>query len=107
MKKLTRVLAALMALTMMGTLAACGSSDDSKAESLAAESHYKENDEVAVDASLVDDMVKNDPDIKGQTIYWLADYDINPVNNQDRSVALTLFEDKSYPGRRSGGHVPL
>lgn len=32
MKKLTRVLAALMALTMMGTLAACGSSDDSKAE---------------------------------------------------------------------------
>lgn len=94
MKKLTRVLAALMALTMMGTLAACGSSDDSKAESSAAESHYKENDEVAVDASLVDDMVKNDPDIKGQTIYWLADYDINPVNNQDRSVALTLFEDK-------------
>ena len=94
MKKLTRVLAALMALTMMGTLAACGSSDDSKAESSAAESHYKENDEVAVDASLVDDMVKNDPDIKGQTIYWLADYDVNPVNNQDRSVALTLFEDK-------------
>ena len=94
MKKLTRVLAALMALTMMGTLAACGSSDDSKAEPSAAESHYKENDEVAVDASLVDDMVKNDPDIKGQTIYWLADYDINPVNNQDRSVALTLFEDK-------------
>ncbi len=24
----------------------------------------------------------------------LADYDINPKNNQDRSVALSLFEDK-------------
>lgn len=54
----------------------------------------RKKDDVAIDASLVDDMVKNDPDIKGQTIYWLADYDINPKNNQDRSVALSLFEDK-------------
>ena len=89
------MLAALMALTMMGALGACGGSDSSKsASSSEAESAYKEKDDVAVDASLVDDMVKDDPDIKGQTIYWLADYDINPKNNQDRSVALSLFEDK-------------
>ena len=95
MKTLKRMLAALMALTMMGALGACGGSDSSKsASSSEAESAYKEKDDVAVDASLVDDMVKDDPDIKGQTIYWLADYDINPKNNQDRSVALSLFEDK-------------
>lgn len=96
MRTLKRMLAALMALTMVGALGACGGgSDDSKsASSSEAESAYKEKDDVAIDASLVDDMVKNDPDIKGQTIYWLADYDINPKNNQDRSVALSLFEDK-------------
>ena len=96
MRTLKRMLAALMALTVVGVLGACGGgSDDSKsASSSEAESAYKEKDDVAIDASLVDDMVKNDPDIKGQTIYWLADYDINPKNNQDRSVALSLFEDK-------------
>lgn len=34
----------------------------------------------------------------GQEIYWLADYDINPRNAQDRSVALALFEDQ-YGGK--------
>lgn len=94
MKKLTRMLAALMALTMAGSLAACGSSEESSSESSSEDSAYKEVDDVAVDASLIDDMVAGDPDISGQKIYWLADYDINPTNNQDRSVALSLFEDK-------------
>ena len=96
MKKLTRILAALMALTTFGALAGCGSgsNDSSKAESSSEDSAYKEKDDVTVDTTLVDEMVANDPDIKGQTIYWLADYDLNPTNNQDRSVALSLFEDK-------------
>ncbi|WP_294367105.1 ABC transporter substrate-binding protein [uncultured Ruminococcus sp.] len=96
MKKLTRILAALMALTTFGALAGCGSGSDdsSKAESSSADSAYKEKDDVTVDTTLVDEMVASDPDIKGQTIYWLADYDLNPTNNQDRSVALSLFEDK-------------
>lgn len=71
-----------------------GSDDSSKAESSFADSAYKEKDDVTVDTTLVDEIVANDPDIKGQTIYWLADYDLNPTNNQDRSVALSLFEDK-------------
>ena len=33
------------------------------------------------------------PDLSGQTINWLADYDLNPPAGQDRSVALALFED--------------
>lgn len=32
-------------------------------------------------------------DISGQTITWLADYDLNPSGNGERSVAVALFED--------------
>ncbi|MDE6776789.1 MAG: extracellular solute-binding protein, partial [Oscillospiraceae bacterium] len=34
----------------------------------------------------------------GEEIYWLADYDINPLNTQNRSIALSLFEDQ-YGGK--------
>ena len=93
MKKLTRLLAALMALTMAGVFTACGDSSESTEESSSDDSAYKEEDDVEVDTSLIEQYVEEDPDISGQSIYWLADYDINPTNNQDRSVALTLFED--------------
>ncbi|MDE7105048.1 MAG: extracellular solute-binding protein [Ruminococcus sp.] len=32
-------------------------------------------------------------DISGQTITWLADFDLNPAENNERSIALSLFED--------------
>lgn len=32
-------------------------------------------------------------DIKGQTITWLADYDLNPAEGEARSAALAMFED--------------
>lgn len=32
-------------------------------------------------------------DVSGQTIVWLADYDLNPANGGPRSTALSLFED--------------
>lgn len=92
MKKLIRTLAALMALTMMGAMTGCG--DSGSSESSSDDSRYKEKDDVSVDTSLVDDLIAGDPDIKGQSIYWLSYYDLNPTNNQDRSVALSLFEDK-------------
>ena len=38
-------------------------------------------------------MRKNSENISGQTIVWLADYDINPEGGGKRSVALSLFED--------------
>ena len=64
MRTLKRMLAALMALTMVGVLGACGGgSDDSKsASSSEAESAYKVKDAGEHKASLVDDMVKKDPD---------------------------------------------
>ncbi|MDE6775772.1 MAG: ABC transporter substrate-binding protein [Ruminococcus sp.] len=33
------------------------------------------------------------PNIRGQHITWLADYDLNPQDNQEKSIALSLFED--------------
>ncbi|MCR4887893.1 MAG: ABC transporter substrate-binding protein [Ruminococcus sp.] len=36
---------------------------------------------------------KRDIDINGQTIVWLADYDLNPSAGAERSVALSLFEE--------------
>ena len=32
-------------------------------------------------------------DIKGQSITWLADYDLNPSKGEARSAALAMFED--------------
>lgn len=93
MKKLTRILAALMAFTSLAALAGCGDASE-KSSSSENESHYKTEDDVKVDTAAVDDLIAGDPDIKGQSIYWLGYYDINPKNNQDRSVALSLFEDK-------------
>lgn len=92
MKKLTRLLAVLMAVTMCGAVAT-GCGNVSSTEETENNASYKENDDVTVDTDLVSQYVEGDPDISGQTIYWLADYDLNPSNNQDRSVALSLFED--------------
>lgn len=37
-------------------------------------------------------------DLDGEEITWLADYDINPSDGQQRSVALSIFED-NFNGR--------
>ena len=36
---------------------------------------------------------KNPADIRGQHIVWLADFDLNPEEGENRSTALALFED--------------
>ncbi len=87
MKKMFRMLAGLMTLSLLLTATACKKEEETIEDS----SHYKETDDVAVETAQVDDNMK---DISGQEIYWLATYDINPTNNNDRSVALTLFEDQ-------------
>ena len=83
MKKLTRILAGLVSLAALFAMTAC-SGDEAETSS-----HYKEEDDVVISSADVD----TGKDISGQTIYWLATYDLNPTNNNDRSVALTLFED--------------
>ena len=100
MKNLTRMFAGLAALTLMSAAVSCGSSSENESASSSSSSeaneHYKEADEYGldVDESEVEE-IKGDSsvDISGTTITWLADYDLNPTNNNDRSVALSLFED--------------
>ncbi|MBR2284206.1 MAG: extracellular solute-binding protein [Ruminococcus sp.] len=92
MKNLKRILSGIIALTAMMT-AAVSCSSSSGSSSSEDSSHYKEEDEVALDIDAEEVKGDTDVDISGTTITWLADYDINPSNNNDRSVALALFED--------------
>ena len=85
MKKLTKILAGLLSMTMLLTATACSGTETAETSS-----HYKSEDDVAVSQAEVENQV----DLGGESIYWLATYDLNPQNNQDRSVALTLFEDQ-------------
>jgi multiple sugar transport system substrate-binding protein len=96
--KLKKIVAGLMAMSMMFTLGACGGGDsDSSSSSADTTSAERTKDEDEVTVADLGDKYANDVDISGQEIVWLADYDINPTNNDDRSVALTLFED-TYGG---------
>lgn len=91
MKNLKRFLAGLISITAMMTAAvSCSGKESSSSEN---NEHYKSEDEFAVSVDENEIKGENDVDISGQTIYWLADYDLNPTNNNDRSVALSLFED--------------
>lgn len=91
MNNLKKMLAGIAAVSMMMTAAACG--DSSSSSSSENNEHYKSEDEFSVSAD--ESELKGDTaaDISGQEIVWLADYDLNPTNNNDRSVALSLFED--------------
>lgn len=89
MKKTARVLAGILSLTMLAAVTGCAKSEPAETSS-----HYKEEDEVSIAQADVE--VSDSSDLNGETIYWLADYDINPTNNNDRSVALTLFEDQFH-----------
>lgn len=84
MKKMKQLLAVLSAMMLAAVAAGCGDEESSGGRT-------KSEDDVSI---VVDDAVNaGDPDISGQTIYWMALYDLNPTGNADRSVALTLFED--------------
>lgn len=91
MNKLRRIFAGLAALSWLMTAAvSCQNKETSTSED---NSRYKTEDEFSVDANEEEVKGEDPVDISGQTITWLADYDLNPQNNQDRSVALSLFED--------------
>ncbi len=85
----------VLLLSLAALFSACGGSTSGSGES------YKKSDEYFTDTSYVSDYIQNDPllqEVQGTTIYWLSYYDVNPQNNQDRSVALSLFEDE-YGGK--------
>ena len=83
MRKMKRALALLSAMTLCFAMTACGEESS--------EGRTKSQDDVSI---ATDDAINaGDPDISGQTVYWMAIYDLNPTGNADRSVALSLFED--------------
>lgn len=90
MKSLKRYLAGLIAVAAIsGTSVSCSGKDGSSSENNVS---YQSEDDFSVSADESEIKGVNDVDISGQTIYWLADYDINP-NNNERSAALSIFED--------------
>ncbi len=96
--RLKKLLTGVMALSMMFSVCACsgGSSSDGSGDTTTVE-RTKEEDDVQINGDDASTKYPNDVDISGTEIVWLADYDVNPVGNADRSVALTLFED-TYGG---------
>lgn len=94
-----KIIAGIMSISMMFSLGACSGSSDggsTDGDTTTTAGRTKEEDEVTV--ADLGEKYPNDVDISGQEIVWMADYDINPSNNDDRSVALTLFED-TYGGK--------
>ena len=90
MKKLLRALTGVLALSLLASFAGCSkektnpdSQDPDPDTTTAAES-----------TAPADESASGDPD----TIYWLADYDLNPAANSERSMALSLFEEQ-YHGK--------
>lgn len=80
--KLKRLLTILLAIAALGSAAACnGDKDSEKSESVSEESTAETS------------AAEETSGIEGQTVYWLSDYDLNPDGGNNRSIALTLFED--------------
>ena len=87
MRKLKRILAGIISMSAVLTAAvSCADKDSS-------ESSVQEISETATEAA-----TENKVDISGQTICWVADYDINPSEGEQRSTALAIFED-TYGGK--------
>lgn len=74
---------------LLSAAVSCSKTDKADSEG----SRYKETEDFTVPAEPEEVVGNSDVDISGQTITWLSDYDLNPQNNKDRSVALSLFED--------------
>lgn len=81
--KLKRLLTILLAITTLGSAAACNGDKDSG-------TNESNSEEASAETTAADN---NTTGIDGQTVYWLSDYDLNPVGGSSRSIALTLFED--------------
>lgn len=97
---LKRILSIALITSFAVVFLSCGSNDPAETGSGSSE-FYKQTDQYTTNVDFVSNYVKNDPalaDVQGKTIYWLSYYDVNPQNNQDRSVALSIFEDE-YGGK--------
>lgn len=90
--KLKRIMAGIAALAMAFSLTACGG----KKEKDSASEKEASSDSVTEASS----ETEKQSGISGQEITWLSYYDVNPVDSEERSAALSLFEDV-YGGKVS------
>ena len=97
MKNFKRTIAFVSALTLMGTMAACGNGGGSASNetTTTAPKELNEEEKAAVDQMLE---VGEDEKLENGTIKWLSWYDINPADNKPKLAALELFETK-YGGK--------
>ncbi len=91
MKKFVKIVYAATAVSITMSAVSCSNSRVSPASDM--ESHYKNTDEISVSSVAEELNTARNIDISGQTITWLADYDLNPQDDRERSAALSLFED--------------
>ena len=86
MKHLKRLLAVCAVLSMSFAATACGDEESTGGRT-------KSEDDVSIELSAAESMLDSDEteSLKGKKVYWMATYDLNPKDNQDRSVALSLF----------------
>ncbi|MCR5718002.1 MAG: extracellular solute-binding protein [Oscillospiraceae bacterium] len=88
MKKLTRLLAGVLCLAMLTTAAGCNKEKHTSPDSSATET-------ADVSAEVSQETGETALTIDPNTIYWVADYDLNPAAGQEQSTALAMFE-KQY-----------
>jgi len=103
MKNVKKAIAFISALTLMGTVTACGSTDSGTSSTSAETSATtettpaKELDEE--DKAAVAEMDTGDDEkLENGTVKWLSFWDLNPANGKPKSVELELFETK-YGGK--------
>lgn len=93
MNKRKNIISAVMAVSALTAAVSCSSKVTSSHEE---SNRYKKTDEISVSAdadNIEEENAVRNIDISGQTITWLADYDLNPQNDREQSAALSLFED--------------
>ncbi|MGN0692905.1 MAG: ABC transporter substrate-binding protein [Oscillospiraceae bacterium] len=106
MKEIKRLLAGIMAMSMVVGMTACG--DEAETEETTVETTTTTAATVAINTATLNEEDQNtldsvsdkllDQELENKTIKWLAHYDINPsTSGQSESVALNLFKTK-YEG---------
>lgn len=86
MKNIRRLLAALIsAAAVLSSAASCSKKESSKSKAVPT-------------ADSTENITEPDIPADNMEIVWLADYDLNPAPDEQRSVALSVFED-AYGGK--------
>ena len=103
MRKIKRLAAAAAAMTMVFSLAACGSGDSSggsNAETTTTVEKKLENSQQDVVDSIANDSTADDRVLENSEIKWFSFWDINPTASEDKEIGvdLALFQSK-YNGK--------